>query len=130
VRAQISEEENVSRNRIAVGIGVVAIFVLVGGILIYAGQSRGGQNRTFNVAVTGGKTMQPSSLQPVHQNDTVTVNVTSDMDGEVHLHVYDIAFEAKRGQTVSHTFKADKTCTCDIEWESTGTGLGQLVVSP
>jgi hypothetical protein len=58
------------------------------------------------------------------------MNVISDTDGEVHLHVYDIAFEAKAGQAVSHTFKADKTCNCDIEWESTSTSLGQLQVNP
>lgn len=118
-----------SRNRIAVAIGVLAVFVLVGGILIYAASSHGGQNVKIDVTVTAGKTMVPSDLR-AHQNDNVTINVTSDTDGEVHLHVYDIAFEAKAGQTVSHTFKADKTCTCDIEWESTSTGLGQLVVSP
>jgi hypothetical protein len=48
----------------------------------------------------------------------------------VHLHVYDVIFSAKAGQTASQTFKADKTCTCDIEWETTSTGLGTLVVSP
>ena len=117
-----------SRYRIAVVIGVLVVFVLVGGILIYAMRS-GGQKVTFNVTVAGGKTMFPSNL-PAHQNDTVTINVTSDTDGEVHLHLYDIVFNTKKGQTVSHTFKADKTCTCDIEWESTSTGLGRLVVSP
>ena len=116
-----------SRNRIAVVIGVLVGFVLVGGILIYATRS-GGQKVTFTVTVTGGKTMSPSTLS-AHQNDTVTINVTSDTDGEVHLHPYDVIFNTKKGQTVSHTFKADKTCTCDIEWESTSTGLGRLVVS-
>jgi hypothetical protein len=48
----------------------------------------------------------------------------------VHLHVYDIAFETMKGQTVSHTFKADKTCGCDIEWETTSKGLGSMTVSP
>jgi hypothetical protein len=118
-----------SRNRIAVAIAVLVVFIVAGGILIYTSRSHGGQNLTFNVTVTGAKAMSPSNLS-AHQNDTVTINVTSDTDGEVHLHVYDIAFDAKVGQTVSHTFKADKTCTCDIEWESTSTGLGQLVVSP
>ncbi|HXM72013.1 MAG TPA: hypothetical protein VN940_02160 [Candidatus Dormibacteraeota bacterium] len=118
-----------SRNRIAVAVAVLVVFIVAGGILIYASRSHGGQNVTFNVTVTGSKAMSPSNLS-AHQNDTVTINVTSDTDGEVHLHVYDIVFSAKSGQTVSHTFKADKTCTCDIEWESTSTGLGQLVVSP
>lgn len=117
-----------SRTRMAVAAGILVLFVVIGGILILANRG-GGQNITFNVTVTGAKEMSPSTLN-AHQNDTITINVKSDTDGEVHLHLYDIAFEAKAGQTVSHTFKADKTCTCDLEWESTSTGLGTLVVSP
>jgi hypothetical protein len=73
--------------------------------------------------------MSQTTLE-AHQNDTVTINIKSDTDGEVHLHVYDIPFETKAGQTVSHTFKANLTCQCLIEWESTSTPLGNLVVSP
>ena len=118
-----------SRVRIAVIIGVLVVFAVVGGLIIRANQHQGGQNVTFNVTVTGAKTMSPSSLS-AHVNDTITINVASDTDGEVHVHVYDIKFETKAGQTVSHTFKADKTCGCDIEWESTSTGLGSLTVAP
>ncbi|HET6310697.1 MAG TPA: hypothetical protein VFH00_06795 [Candidatus Nitrosotalea sp.] len=117
-----------SRNRIAVVAGVLVLFVIVGGILIYASRS-GGKPVTLNVTVIGGKTMNPPDLA-AHQNDTVTVNVTSDTDGEVHLHGYDLIFNAKKGQTVSKTFKADKSGSYPIEWESTSTELGQLVVSP
>jgi hypothetical protein len=116
-----------SRNRIAVVIGVLVVFVIVGGILIYA-RSTGGQPVTLNVTVTGAKTMNPSDLS-AHQNDSVTINITSDTDGEVHLHGYDIIFATKAGQTVSKTFKADKTGKFDIEWESTSTGLGTLAVT-
>ncbi len=118
-----------NRNRIAIAAAVLAIFVVVGGVLIYTNRGSGGHDVTVNVTVTGAKTMSPSNLS-AHQNDTVTINLTSDTDGEVHLHLYDVVFSAKAGQAVSHTFKADKTCTCDLEWESTATGLGQLVVSP
>jgi hypothetical protein len=118
-----------SRVRLAIAAGVLVVFVVVGGIIIRANQHHGGQNVTFNLTVTGAKTMSPSTLS-AHVNDTITVNITSDTDGEVHLHVYDIAFNTKAGQVVSHTFKADKTCGCDIEWESTSTGLGMLTVSP
>ena len=118
-----------SRARIAVVIGVLLVFAVAGGFIIRANQHQGGQNVTFNVTVTGARTMSPSSLS-AHQNDTITINIASDTDGEVHLHVYDIAFETKAGQTVTHTFKADKTCGCDIEWESTSTPLGSLTVSP
>ncbi len=118
-----------SRIRIAVVIGVLVVFAAVGAVIIRAGQHQGGQNVNFNVIVTDAKTMSPSSLS-AHQNDTITIHITSDTDGEVHLHVYDIAFETKAGQTVSHTFKADRTCGCDIEWESTSAALGSLTVSP
>jgi hypothetical protein len=118
----------VSRNRIAVVIGALVVFFVVGGILVYNTRSVG-QKVTFNVTVTGGKTLSPSTLS-AHQNDSVTFNVTSDTDGEVHLHGYDIIFNAKKGQTVSKTFTADKTGAYPIEWESTSTELGQLVVSP
>jgi|ERR1700682_24601 len=117
-----------SRNRIAVVVGVLVAFVIVGGILIYA-RSTSGQNVTFDVTVTGGKTMSPSDLT-VHQNDTVTINIKSDTDGEVHLHVYDIHFETKKGQTVTQKFKADKSGKFPLEWESTSTDLGQLIVNP
>jgi hypothetical protein len=119
----------VSRARLFVVIGVLVVFAVVGGVVIYATQHKGGQSLTFDLTVTGAKSMSPSSLA-AHVNDTITINITSDTDGEVHLHVYDIAFDTKAGQTVSHTFKADKTCGCDIEWESTSTPLGQLTVSP
>ena len=118
-----------SRTRVLVVGAVLVIFFVAGGILIYVNGHQGGQNPTFDVTVTGATTMKPDTL-PAHQNDTVTINITSDMDGEVHLHQYDIAFDAKAGQVVSHTFKAVNTCSCDIEWESTGHPLGTLVVSP
>jgi hypothetical protein len=112
----------------AVAVGVLLVFAIVGAIIIVASQLRG-QDVTINVTVTGGKAMTPSDLS-AHQNDTLTIKVSSDMDGEVHLHVYDIALAAKAGETTSHTFKADKTCACDVEWETTSTPLGKLVVSP
>ncbi len=117
-----------SRIRIVVAAAVVVLFIAVGGVLIYSNQHKGGQHRTFDVTVSAATTMTPSTLQPAYVGDTITINVASDTTGEVHLHVYDIAFDAVAGQTVSHTFKADKTCSCDIEWESTSHELGTLVV--
>ncbi len=118
-----------SRTRVFVVVALLAIFFVAGGILIYVNGHKGGQNLTFNVTVTGATTMAPSTLL-AHQNDNITINITSDTDGEVHLHEYDIHFETKAGQVVSQTFRADKTCSCDIEWESTSQPLGTLVVSP
>lgn len=117
-----------SQTRLLIVAVVVVLFVVAGGVLIYATQSHGGQNKTINVTVTAGSQMQPSNWTANH-NDTVTVNIKSDKDGEVHLHGYDIHFNTKAGQTVTQTFKADKTGSFPIEWEDTSTPLGQLVVS-
>lgn len=118
-----------SRTRALIVVALVVVFVIAGGVLIYANQHKGGQNLTFNLTVTGANKMAPSELQ-AHKGDHITINIASDEDGEVHLHEYDIAFETKAGQTVTHTFTADKTCTCEMEWEETSTHLGTLTVSP
>ena len=117
-----------NRTRLLIVAVILVLFVAVGGVLIYSNRHKG-QNVTWNVTVTKASSMAPSELT-AHVNDTVTINISSDTDGEVHLHIYDIAFDTKAGQTVSHTFKADKTCGCEIEWESTSTQLGTLTVSP
>jgi hypothetical protein len=117
-----------SRNHVLIVAAVLVVFVTAAGLLIYANRSAG-KPVTVDVTVTGGKTMQPRDWK-ANQNDTVMVTIKSDKDGEVHLHGYDIHFETKAGQTVSQTFKADKSGTYPIEWERTSTDLGQLVVSP
>ena len=117
-----------SRQRVPIVVAVVVVFVAVAGYLIYANHTPGGQSVTFNVTVTGAKSMTPSDLK-AHLNDTITINVTSDTDGEVHLHGYDIHFETRAGQTTSHTFMADKSGEFEIEWEDTSTPLGSLVVT-
>src|SRR6185437_5992172 len=112
-----------TRSRIAVVIVLVALFIVVGGVLIYGNQSHGGQKVTINVTVTGANKMSPSTLN-AHLNDEVTVNITSDQTGEVHLHGYDIPFDCTAGQVTTHTFKADKSGQFEMEWESTSTHLG------
>lgn len=118
-----------SRSRIAIVAVIVVLFVVVAGYLIFANSSKGGQNITLSAAVTHADTMKPSELD-AHQNDMVTIDITSDTTGEVHLHGYDIKFECEAGKVTSHTFKADKTGDFEIEWEDTSTHLGHLVVTP
>ena len=120
-----------SGSRVLIVVALVAVFAVVVGVVIYANSNRGGpQNLTFTLTVSGGKTMQPNDLK-AHHGDHITINVVSDQEGEVHLHEYDIVFESTAaGQTVTHSFTADKTCTCEIEWEDTSTPLGTLTVSP
>ena len=121
-----------SRIRLAIVAGVLVVFIAVGAYLIFGNKKPAlPQNRVFNVTVTGAKTMTPITELTVNQNDTVTINISSDTTGEVHLHGYDIPFECVAGQVVSHTFKATISGgPFDIEWESTSTHLGDLIVNP
>jgi heme/copper-type cytochrome/quinol oxidase subunit 2 len=119
-----------SRLRLGIVAGVLVIFIAVGAYLIFGNKKPAPQNQTFNLAVTAAKSMIPSEIN-VNQNDTVTINITSDTTGEVHLHGYDIAFDCVAGQVVSHTFKATISGgPFDLEWESTSTHLGDLIVNP
>ena len=117
-----------NRSRTAVVAVIVALFVVVGGALIYLNQSHGGQSVTINVSVTGANKMSPDNPS-AHLNDEVTINITSDQTGEVHLHGYDIAFDCTAGQVKSIKFKADKSGQFEMEWESTSTHLGYFTVS-
>ena len=124
------------RNRVVIVVALIAVFVVAGGALIYANTNKGSSKSiTFNLTVNGASTMtvsggtDPEKLA-AHQNDSITINVVSDQEGEVHLHEYDLAFNVKPGETATRTFKADRTCTCEIEWEETSHHLGTLTVSP
>jgi hypothetical protein len=120
----------VSRLRLGMVAGILVIFIAVGAYLVFGNKKPAPQSRIFNVTVTDGKSMKPDELK-VNQNDTVTINISSDTTGEVHLHGYDIAFDCVAGQVEPHTFKASISGgPFDIEWESTSTHLGDLIVNP
>jgi len=118
-----------SRNRIGFVGALVVAFVIVAGFAIYKNQGAGGKAVRFDVTITHADKMTPGKLD-VHQNDIVTISITSDTDGEVHLHGYDHAFDCKAGQVTAYSFKADKSGTFEIEWESSSHHLGDLVVAP
>jgi hypothetical protein len=116
------------RNAIIVLAVVVVAFVAIGGFLIYRQTGGGGQNRTFDMVVSGG-TMTPSSVS-AKQGDDITMSFTTDKAEEIHLHGFDLTFQGEPGKKVTKTFKADRTCDCEIEIEGTSTHLGSLTVSP
>src|SRR2546425_12287256 len=105
-----------SRSRFGIVIAVLVVFAVVGAYLLFSTKGAGPQDVTFNVTVTGGAKMQPDRL-PAHQNDMGTINVTSDTDGEGHLHGYDIPFDTKAGPGVSPPFQAANNGGLPIEGE-------------
>jgi FtsP/CotA-like multicopper oxidase with cupredoxin domain len=119
-----------SRNRAFILVGALGVVVVAFAVAVYFQVGHGpGQARTIDVNVSGSK-MTPATIT-VHQNDRVTMTVTTDKAEEIHLHGYDIPFEVKSaGGSATHSFTADKTGSFEIEIEDTSTGLGFLNVTP
>ncbi|HAC47261.1 MAG TPA: hypothetical protein DCF65_14510 [Chloroflexi bacterium] len=110
--------------------GLVVLFFVVGGYIYTTHYTSGpSTSKRIDVTVAGGKSMFPTTWT-AHQNDLVIINITSDTDGEVHLHGYDIAFDLTKNLPWTKSFTADKTGDFPIEWETTGTPLGDFKVSP
>ena len=93
---------------------VVVAFVLVAGFVIYSNTAHGGKNVTLSATVTHADTMKPSELD-AHQNDVVTINITSDTTGEVHLHGYDIEKQVMPGEVTEMSFTARATGRFTVE---------------
>jgi hypothetical protein len=110
--------------------GLFLLVFVVGGCIWTTHSSSGPvTSKRIDVAVAGGKSMFPATWT-AHQNDLVIINITSDTDGEVHLHGYDIAFDLTKNGPLAKSFTADKTGDFPIEWETTGAPLGDFKVSP
>jgi hypothetical protein len=118
------------RNRLLIIAVVVVVFIAAGAYLALRGLGGTGKPVTLALSVTG-TTMSPTATPTVDQNDMVTMTVTTDQAEEIHLHGYDIHFEIPGpGQSVTHTFKADKSGRFDMEIEASSTGVGTFVVNP
>jgi hypothetical protein len=65
---------------------------------------------------------------PVKKGSTVTLQVTSDVADEVHLHGYDKHVDVEKGGTARLTFTANLTGVFEVELESRGLRLAQLQV--
>ena len=115
------------RNRLLIIAAVVVVFVAAGAFIALRGVGAGGTNRTITLSVTG-TTMSPNNPS-ASLNDTVTMTITADRAEEIHLHGYDLPFEIPGpGQSVTKTFKADKSGGFDMEIEATSQPLGTFTV--
>jgi hypothetical protein len=109
--------------------GTLILFLVAGAFLIFHNLGGGGSPVSLGVSVTNAAAADPPRLA-ARQGDMITLNVTSDRIGDIHLHGYDIHFQPRPGEVASQTFRADKSGDFDIEWESTHTHLADLVVYP
>ena len=64
------------------------------------------------------------------KGDTVRFRVRAPEDEEVHIHGYDIKKDVKGGETENISFKATIDGIFEIEFEDSGTQIGELRVDP
>jgi FtsP/CotA-like multicopper oxidase with cupredoxin domain len=116
-------------SRVLILAAVVVVVLGVGGYIVWQNTGGGGRPVAIDLTVNG-STMTPDT-PTAKQGDKVTMTITADKAEEIHLHGYDIPFEAPgAGGKVTHTFTADKSGSFEMELETTSTHLGQFVVSP
>ena len=81
---------------------------MLAALLATACQDREPQDVAFEMSLVGGE-LSGHSLLTVNQDDTVTLNWTSDVPILVHLHGYDIELAVAPGTTEPMRFTADAT---------------------
>jgi hypothetical protein len=86
------------------------------------------QGQVVAITVAGGKVSGPAGRVKVAKGSTVTLQVTSDVADEVHLHGYDKSVDVEKGGTATLTFQATLTGVFEVELESRGLQLTQLQV--
>lgn len=87
---------------------------------------------TATIQVKGGEPVGGIAEVEVNKGDEVTIEVSSDEAGEVHVHGYEIEKPVKAGGTVEVPFTADIDGKFEIELhlEDTEAQIAELTVQP
>jgi hypothetical protein len=93
----------------------------------FASTSTAGQE--IDVSVEAGVVVGPGRFS-VAVGEQVSVWVLSDVDAEIHVHGYDLFFEATAGVPIEVALIADVPGIFEVELEQTHTPLFALVVTP
>ena len=64
------------------------------------------------------------------EGDTIRFRVRSQEPEEIHVHCYDITRDVPSGKTITVSFKASITGTCEVEFHNSGEEIGALTVNP
>lgn len=93
-------------------------------------QATAGQTRlvTVTASIRDGKVRPPTQRVKVTRGDTVRLELTSDVDDEVHVHGYEAEEALEAGRTTTVEFVADQAGLFEIETHEGGLVLAQLEV--
>ncbi len=121
----------------ALGLGVVALAVVLFIVLRDDSGSSGAADRTYHLELAHGKAVGGPHDISVTQGDHVTLILETDVPAELHLHGYELSKDLDTGQTGSIEFTADTTGEFEVEAhpvvhgeEGEGLELATLQVNP
>lgn len=86
--------------------------------------------RTETVTVRGGRAVGGVERLEYEKDEPVRFVVRSDVSDEVHVHGYDISKDVAAGGSARFDFRATLEGVFEIELESRGEQIAELVVSP
>jgi len=74
------------------------------------------ETRAFDINIKNGVIPSADRLMRVQKDDQITWRIESDLDGELHIHAYQIDLSIKAGVKTTHSFKAFATGRYRVEW--------------
>ncbi|MGH3661219.1 MAG: hypothetical protein ACRDT8_06255 [Micromonosporaceae bacterium] len=83
---------------------------------------------TVRVKIKSGKVTAGGGVHKIKLNSTVTLEITSDVADEAHVHGYDKTIKLKPGKPTRTTFTADIPGGFEVELHHAGTVLCELQV--
>ncbi len=86
--------------------------------------------RTFDLVVKNNKLVSGPTTLSVNQGDHFQITITADVDGELHLHGYNIPVEFKKNKPATLSAAANISGRFPYELEDTKTEIGALEVQP
>ena len=63
------------------------------------------------------------------EGETIRFRVRSGEPEEIHVHCYDITRDVPAGRTITVSFKASITGTCEVEFHNSGEPIGEITVT-
>ena len=82
------------------------------------------------IVTRGGEPVGGVQKVEVSKGDSAEIDVTSDVDEQVHMHGYDIEESIPAGGRAKLRFKADIPGRFEIELHESGRQIGELTVNP
>lgn len=86
--------------------------------------------KTFDLIIKDKKLTSDPETISVMEGDSVTINIISDEDEELHLHGYDKSVDLEKDKPATLTFEANLTGHFPYELEKSKIEIGALEVSP